>query len=181
VAPHASLHRATAFGDLKNDYLFHHIFGEHPDLAAALLNDLLDRQGPDRIVHLGILPPEQWPPLAGAKLSILDLKARDQAGNTFVVEIQVLPMVGFINRIVFNACRADEGQFQAGQAYADLTPVIAVSLCDFLLWPDDEQDLAPVRLATRGKRRGASVACRPTRTASAWGQWTYPLLAFRTP
>ena len=130
------------FGDLKNDYLFHHIFGEHPDLAAALLNDLLDRQGPDRIVHLSILPPEQRPPLAGAKLSILDLKARDQAGNTFVVEIQVLPMMGFINRIVFNACRAFDGQLQSGQAYADLTPVIAVSLCDFLLWPDDEQDLA---------------------------------------
>jgi predicted transposase/invertase (TIGR01784 family) len=131
-----------AFGDLKNDYLFHHIFGEHPSLAVALLNDLLDRQGNDRIAHLEMLPPEQRPPLAGAKLSILDLKARDQAGRTFVIEVQVLPMAGFINRVVFNACRAYDSQLQEGQSYSDLTPVIAVTLCDFLLWPDEAQDAA---------------------------------------
>ena len=131
-----------AYGDLKNDFLFHHIFGEHPHLAAALLNDLLDRQGNDRIVHLEILPPEQRPPLAGAKLSILDLKARDQGGHTFVIEVQVLPMVGFVNRVVFNACRAYSSQLKEGQSYSELTPVIAVTLCDFELWPDPEQDAA---------------------------------------
>jgi predicted transposase/invertase (TIGR01784 family) len=89
-----------------------------------------------------MLPPEQRLPLAGAKLSILDLKARDAAGNTFVIEVQVLPMKGFLNRIVFNACRAYDSQLKEGQSYAELNPVIGVSICDFELWPDAEQDAA---------------------------------------
>ncbi|MCU0654896.1 MAG: Rpn family recombination-promoting nuclease/putative transposase [Polyangiaceae bacterium] len=73
-----------AFGDLGNDFLFHHIFGEHHGLSLTLLNDLPDRQGPDSLVSLSPLP--QRPLLAGAKLSILDLKARDQSGKIFVIE-----------------------------------------------------------------------------------------------
>ena len=129
-----------AYGDLKNDFLFHHIFGEHPNLTCALLNDLLDRQGNDRLTSVSLLPPEQRPPLAGAKLSILDLKARDASGRLFVIEVQVLPMAGFINRIVFNACRAYSGQLKEGQGYHELAPVIGVSICDFELWPDEPQD-----------------------------------------
>jgi hypothetical protein len=31
---------------------------------------------------------------------------------------------------------------RAGQSYSELTPVITVTLCDFELWPDQEQDAA---------------------------------------
>jgi predicted transposase/invertase (TIGR01784 family) len=51
-------------------------------------------------------------------------------------------MRGFINRIVFNACRAYDSQLKEGQSYAELAPVIGVSICDFELWPDEEQDQA---------------------------------------
>ena len=82
--------------DLKNDFVFRRILAIHPDLTTALLNDLLDRRGDDMIVSLSLslslslLAPEQAPIVAGSKLSVLDLKARDQGGRTFIVEMQLL-------------------------------------------------------------------------------------------
>lgn len=127
------------FADLKNDFVFRRVFGKHPELTAALLNDLLEFEGSERIASLELLSPEQAPDVPGAKLSILDVKCKDQTGRTFVVEMQMLHVAGFVNRVVFNACRAYAGQLKKGQGYDSLADVIALSICDFTLWPDEEQ------------------------------------------
>jgi hypothetical protein len=129
-----------AFADLKNDFVFRRIFAHHPDILCGLLNDLLERQG-DRIIEdIEYVPIEQAPVVAGAKLSILDVKCRDRAGTTFVVEMQLLHVPGFLNRVVYNACKAYVSQLQVGELYTKLADVVAVSICDFALWPDEEQD-----------------------------------------
>ena len=129
-----------AFADLKNDFVFRRIFGQHPDILRGLLNDLLDRQGDRTIEAIEYLPSEQLPLVAGAKLSILDVKCRDRSGTTFVVEMQLLHVPGFVNRVVYNACKAYVDQLKAGEPYIGLADVVALSVCDFELWPDAEQD-----------------------------------------
>jgi len=129
-----------AFADLKNDYVFRRIFATHPDLLRGLLNDLLDRRDERAIASLEYLPSEQLPMVEGAKLSILDVRCKDRAGTTFVVEMQLIHHPGFINRVVYNACKAYASQLKAGGRYADLTDVVAISICDFELWPDAKQD-----------------------------------------
>ena len=136
------------FADLKNDFVFRRIFAHHAELTQALLNDLLALEGPERIVELTLLPPEQAPVVMGAKLSILDLKARDQGGRNFVVEMQLLHVAGFLNRVVYNACKTYVGQLQAGKPYTGLRDVLAVSLCDFVIWPPPE-GATPVPLVSR--------------------------------
>ena len=123
------------FADLKNDFVFRRIFAHHPTLTQALLNDLLGLEGPRRIASLRLLSPEQAPVVAGSKLSILDLKAKDESGRTFVVEIQLLHVSGFLNRIVYNACKTYVAQLPAGGAYSTLHDVVALSICNFELWP----------------------------------------------
>ena len=130
------------FADLKNDFVFRRIFAKHPDILRGLLNDLLDRRGDRAIEDIEYLPSEQPPLVAGAKLSILDVRCRDRSGTTFVVEMQLLHVAGFINRVVFNACKAYADQLKAGDPYTKLTDVVAISICDFVLWPDAEQDAA---------------------------------------
>src|SRR5436190_9919701 len=130
------------FADLKNDFVFRRIFAKHPDLLRGLLNDLLERRGEQAIEAIEYLPSEQLPLVAGAKLSILDVRCRDRAGTTFVVEMQLLHVSGFINRVVYNACKAYADQLKAGDSYTRLTDVVAISICDFVLWPDAEQDAA---------------------------------------
>jgi PD-(D/E)XK nuclease family transposase len=127
------------FADLKNDFVFRRIFATHPDILRGLLNDLLDRRDEETIVSLEYLPSEQFPLVEGAKLSILDVRCKDRAGTTFVVEMQLIHHPGFINRVVYNACKAYVGQLKAGDWYTRLTDVVAISICDFELWPDAKQ------------------------------------------
>ena len=129
-----------AFADLKNDFVFRRIFATHPDILRGLLNDLLDRHGNETIVAIEYLPSEQLPLVMGAKLSILDVRCKDQAGTTFVVEMQLIHIPGFINRVVYNACKAYVSQLKAAQKYTQLMDVVAISICDFELWPDAQQE-----------------------------------------
>src|SRR5277367_5925910 len=129
-----------AFADLKNDYIFRRIFATHPDILRRLLNDLLERKGDQTIEQIEYLPGEQLPVVEGAKLSILDVRCKDRAGTTFVVEMQLIHAPGFINRVVYNACKAYVSQLKAGAKYSDLMDVVAISICDFELWPDAQQE-----------------------------------------
>jgi predicted transposase/invertase (TIGR01784 family) len=130
-----------AFADLKNDFVFRRIFATHPDILCGLLNDLLERRGAQAIASIEYLPSEQLPLVVGAKLSILDVRCKDATGATFVVEMQIIHVPGFVNRVVYNACKAYVGQLKAGERYATLSDVVAISICDFELWPDAEQDV----------------------------------------
>src|SRR5262249_8340101 len=129
-----------AFADLKNDFVFRRIFATHPDILRGLLNDLLERTEAQTIEQIEYLPSEQLPLVEGAKLSILDVRCKDRAGTTFVVEMQLIHHSGFVNRVVYNACKAYAGQLKAGEWFALLADVVAISICDFELWPDLEQD-----------------------------------------
>jgi predicted transposase/invertase (TIGR01784 family) len=97
------------FADLKNDFVFRRIFGTHPELLRRLLNDLLERTGEQTIEAVEYLPSEQMPLVAGAKLSILVVRCRERSGTTFVVEMQLVHVPGFINLVVYNACKAYAG------------------------------------------------------------------------
>ena len=103
-----------AIADLKNDFVFRRIFAAHPSILRALLNDLLERSGDRAIESIEYLPSEQLPLVIGAKLSILDVRCRDRTGTTFVVEMQLIHVPGFINRVVYNACKAYVGQLRTG-------------------------------------------------------------------
>jgi hypothetical protein len=127
------------FADLKNDFVFRRIFATHPEILRGLLNDLLGRSGERAIEAVEYLPSEQLPLVEGAKLSILDVRCRDRSGAIFIVEMQLIHHPGFINRVVYNACKAYAGQLKAGEWYTSLTDVVAISICDFELWPDDKQ------------------------------------------
>ena len=128
-----------AFADLKNDFVFRRIFATHPDILRGLLNDLLDRRDDEAIVSIEYLPSEQLPLVVGAKLSILDVRCKDRAGTTFVVEMQLIHVPGFINRVVYNACKAYVSQLRARDKFKQLADVVAISICDFELWPDAKQ------------------------------------------
>src|SRR5258706_7728705 len=124
------------FADLKNDFVFRRIFATPPDILRGLLNDLLDRRDEQAIVSIEYLPSEQLPLVVGAKLSILDVRCKDRSGTTFVVEMQLVHVPGFINRVVYNACKAYACQLREADRYTQLTDVVAISICDFELWPD---------------------------------------------
>jgi predicted transposase/invertase (TIGR01784 family) len=127
------------FADLKNDFVFRRIFATHPEILRCLLNDLLERSGEQAIESVEYLPSEQLPLIPGFKLSILDVRCRDFSGATFIVEMQLVHVPGFDKRVVYNASKAYSDQLKTGEPYTKLQDVVAISICDFALWPDSEQ------------------------------------------
>lgn len=144
------------FADLKNDFVFRRIFATHPDILRGLLNDLLERTGDNAIEAVEYLPSEQLPQLPGVKFSILDVRCRDRLGARFIVEMQLVHVPAFDKRVVYNASKAYADQLKIGEPYTKLTDVVAVSICDFNLWPDVEQEksgLALVPMLSRWNMR----------------------------
>jgi predicted transposase/invertase (TIGR01784 family) len=130
----------TVFADPKTDVIFKKLFGQkaHQHLLVELLNSLLELEGKHRIVDVEYLTPEQVPPRHDLKLSMLDVKCTDASGTHYVVEMQVIAVEGFQKRVVYNACKAYVLQLGAGDDYPQLSGVIAVTLCNFVLWPQKD-------------------------------------------
>ena len=145
-----------AFADLKNDFVFRRVFATHPGILRGLLNDLLERSGDQAIASIEYLPSEQLPLVVGAKLSILDVRCKDTLGRTFIVEMQIIHVPGFLNRVVYNACKAYVGQLKTGERFTALADVVAISICDFELWPDAarrESGQPPIPMLSRWQVR----------------------------
>lgn len=130
----------TLFADPKTDFVFKRIFGAeaHKDLLIALLNDLLELEGEHRILEVQHLPPEQHVAVPEMKLSIVDVKCTDALGRRFVVEMQVLKVEGFEKRVVYNASKAYVMQLHSAEDYTSLCNVVGVTICNFMLWPNQD-------------------------------------------
>ncbi len=128
------------FADIKNDFVFRRIFATRLDLLRGLLNDLLERTDARTIESLEYLPSEQLPLVPGFKLSILDVRCRDRSGAVFIVEMQLVHITGFLDRVIYNGSKAYVNQLKSGESYTKVVDVVAIAICDFELWPDAQQD-----------------------------------------
>ena len=128
----------AVFADPKTDFIFKRIFATetHKDLLIALLNHLLELDGPRLIRDAEFLPAEQHVAIPELKLSIVDVKCTDATGHRFVVEMQVLKVEGFDKRVVYNGSKAYVAQLKNGDGYPQLCNVIGVTICNFNLWTE---------------------------------------------
>ena len=80
---------------VKNDVAFRKIFGndKKTEILISFLNAVLGLKGDKRIKAITIANPYQLPILPNMKTSIIDVKATDFHGNTFIVEMQELNLL----------------------------------------------------------------------------------------
>ncbi len=121
------------FADVKNDIAFRKIFGNEnrKETLISFLNAVLAFEGEQRIVSVEILNPYQLPKLRGGKVSIIDVKATDQIGRYYIVEMQVGELDGFAKRVLFYFSKAYGEQIKRGDFYRKLRPVIFVGILDY--------------------------------------------------
>lgn len=122
------------FVDVKNDIAFRKIFGNEnrKETLISFLNAELDFHGDHRITQVNILNPYQLPKLKGGKVTIIDLKATDQAGRTYIVEMQVGDIDGFEKRVLFYTSKSYADQIKRADFYRMLRPVIFIGILDFI-------------------------------------------------
>ena len=123
----------------RTDLAFKKIFGSDGSkpILISFLNAML-HEGEPEIVDLEILDPYSIPRLEGMKDSYLDVRARLRDGETVLIEMQVLNVAGLEKRILYNAAKEYANQLERGTDYQALNPVIALTITDFELFPDEE-------------------------------------------
>lgn len=121
------------FVDVKNDIAFRKIFGNEKKtkIIISFLNAVLKLEGRQRIEEVSIINPYQLPRVAGEKASIIDIRAKDEKGNQFVIEMQVADVDGFDKRVQYYTCRDYSMQIDRGEQYPLLKPTFFIGILDF--------------------------------------------------
>ncbi len=124
----------------KTDFAFKKIFGsdQSKPILISFLNSLLYQEQPV-IVDLEILDPYLAPKIQGMKDTFVDVRARLQGERTVIIEMQVLNVEGFEKRVLYNAAKAYSAQLLVGESYRELHAVVALTITDFVMFPECAQ------------------------------------------
>ena len=128
------------FVDVKNDIAFWKIFGNENKkiILLSFLNAVMRLKGEDAMEDVEILNPYQLPIIKNLKASIIDVKARDKRGNTYIVEMQVAEPDGMDKRLLYYASKEYSQQIESGELYSKLNPVIFIGIFDFRFTEGDK-------------------------------------------
>ena len=123
------------FADVKNDIAFRKIFGNEnkKEVLVSFLNAILDFGEKHKITDVTILNPYQLPKFRDGKSTIIDVKARDESGREFIVEMQVADALGFSKRVLYYTSQGYVSQIDRGEFYDKLNPTIFIGILDFTL------------------------------------------------
>ena len=121
------------FVDVKTDIAFKKIFGseQHKEILIGLLNALLELEGDTCIKDVTLKNPWQPPDIPLLKETILDIKAVDNRGVSFLVEMQIRDTNFFDKRALYYTAKAYTGQIKKGENYPKLNQVIFIGILDF--------------------------------------------------
>jgi predicted transposase/invertase (TIGR01784 family) len=121
------------FVDIKNDIAFRKIFGndKKTGILISFLNAIMHLEGNKRIKSITIANPFQMPILPNMKTSIIDVKATDFRGNTFIIEMQIADLIGMDKRLLYYTSKEYSQQIVSREKYTELNPVIFIGIFDF--------------------------------------------------
>ena len=124
--------------DPKVDYAFKRVFGDerNADILMHLLNAVLKPREP--IVRLEVLNPFNEKDFHDDKLSVLDIKARDQTGRLVNVEMQLLLPQHLRSRILYYSASLYRQQLGEGAPYDQLRPATSICFLNRALFPQVE-------------------------------------------
>ncbi len=135
------------FVNPRNDVAFKKIFGneEHTEILISFLNAVLDFTGDKEIQEIELLNPYQAPRIEALKYTLLDVRAKDKRGVTFIVEMQIKHVEGLRKRFTYYTSKAYVSQIERGQDYPKLNQVIFIGILDFKEF-DTEHYLTRIQL-----------------------------------
>ena len=119
------------------DYAFKKLFGSEANtpVLMSLLEAVLNPPPDRRIVALEIINPFNDKDTPDDKLSIVDIKARDQLGRLYNVEMQMVGGHHFPERVLYYWSILYGQQLREGDTYADLCETISISFVNSILFP----------------------------------------------
>ena len=123
--------------DPKVDYAFKYLMGRDSTRAILIdvVNNVLGPPAGQEITEIELLNPFNLQETQDDELSVLDIKARDQSGRRFNIEMQMLPYPYYGKRIIYRWSRFYPQQLLEGNDYVTLQPTISISFLNHVLFP----------------------------------------------
>jgi predicted transposase/invertase (TIGR01784 family) len=121
------------FVDITNDIAFRKIFGNETKKKTLIsfLNAVISLPEKKQIIDVEIMNPYQLGHLSGGKSTIVDVKANDNYGHTFIVEMQIAELDFFHKRILYYTSQSYVAQINKGVGYEKLNPVYFIGILEF--------------------------------------------------
>ena len=128
------------FYTLTNDTLFKLTFGDSKKtrILICLINALLQLEGKQKIIEVEILNPFNDKEFIGDKLSIVDIKAKDQQGFLYNIEMQVQVPQNWDKRALYYASKLYTSQLKEGHVYKKLNKTISISILNNNCFKDND-------------------------------------------
>lgn len=123
---------------VTRDCLFKYIFGnpKNTGILISLVNSVLKDSGFSEITSVRIENPFSIKEFINDKESIIDIRAKDQSGKTYNIEMQTQSDPNFSSRSLFYWSRLYSRQINHGDKYNLLHPVICINILDFNLFSE---------------------------------------------
>jgi len=169
------------------DFAFRKIFGkpENEICLISLLNAVLKL--PSLSCRSSYLNPFGNKDFETDKLVCVDVKATDQRGRVFVIEVQIVVESSFAKRAIFYTCEAYTDQLRVGQGYSDLKATYSICLLMRNLWNDQQlhhqfqlvereskvvlEESIEIHTVELAKYNGTAEAVRGASVLEQWAYW----------
>ncbi|MCL2119021.1 MAG: Rpn family recombination-promoting nuclease/putative transposase [Planctomycetaceae bacterium] len=115
------------------DTFVHFLFGTpgNEPILLHFLNAVLESDGQQPARSVEMRNPFNPATFVTDKYTILDVRAKDERGDIFVVEFQTSERATFADRMTYYGSRAFGGQMLKGDPYSSLKAVIAIAITTF--------------------------------------------------
>lgn len=122
----------------KVDFAFKKLFGseENKDLLMSFINSVLPEN--EQINYIELRNPYNLANFLNDKMSILDVKASDENGTWYDIEIQVAPQSYYDKRALYYWAKVYSDQLLEKGRYGNINKVIGINVLDFNYFPDED-------------------------------------------
>jgi predicted transposase/invertase (TIGR01784 family) len=119
--------------NLRVDFAFKLIFGseQNKDILLSLLNSILEDYQAYPIESIEILNPFIGKDYSKGKLVILDIRARDERGEYYHIEMQITDQYYYSKRALYYWAKLYESQLKEAIGFNNLTRTVSINILNF--------------------------------------------------
>jgi predicted transposase/invertase (TIGR01784 family) len=118
------------YADPLSDIFFRYLFGseQNKDILISFLNAVHEDSGFPLIKDVTVLDPFNLKTSTPEKVSVLDVKAVDETGRRYDIEVQIAGNETFKARSLYYWSKLYSNQLETGDRYKRLEPVVFIGL-----------------------------------------------------
>jgi len=120
----------------SHNFIFKALLVKNEALILDILNSFQEFEGEHKITEIEILNPELPKSSDTEKASILDIRARDKRGRSFLIEMQGTPHPFFPERLLYYWSKVYAVSLHKGMKYGELPKVYSITFLNANLFKD---------------------------------------------